>query len=156
MPHTGDKASPRSTAKVGGGGVFLQEWDVHRNMLCSSDGPYSRPAAALWSACFHDLHPGQAHRGRLLAPRTRLTLYPKPPIFSQVLNESPNAAMALDLIKQQEITKAAEHHKQEAEYAAYVKQMEVRRNARACKSLRVLHPPARFCRSNIFWALSVC
>ena len=33
--------------------------------------------------------------------------------------------MALDLIKQQEITKAAEHHKQEAEYAAYVKQMEV-------------------------------
>lgn len=34
--------------------------------------------------------------------------------------------MALDLIKQQEMTKAAEHRKQEAEYAAYVKQMEVR------------------------------
>lgn len=33
--------------------------------------------------------------------------------------------MALDLIKQQEMTKAAEHRKQEAEYAAYVKQMEV-------------------------------
>lgn len=44
----------------------------------------------------------------------------------QVLNESPNAARALDLIKQQEITKAAEHQRQQAEYAAYVKQMEVR------------------------------
>lgn len=33
--------------------------------------------------------------------------------------------MALELIKQQEITKAAEHQKQSAEYAAYVKQMEV-------------------------------
>lgn len=38
--------------------------------------------------------------------------------------------MALDLIKQQEMTKAAEHRKQEAEYAAYVKQMEV--CARVC------------------------
>lgn len=44
----------------------------------------------------------------------------------QVLNESPNAARALDLIKQQEMTKAAEHQRQQAEYAAYVKQMEVR------------------------------
>ena len=45
--------------------------------------------------------------------------------LAQVLNESPNASMALDLIKQQEMTKAAEHRRQEAEYAAYVKQMEV-------------------------------
>ena len=48
------------------------------------------------------------------------------PSVCQILNESPNAAMALELIKQQEMTKAAEHQKQQAEYAAYVKQMEVR------------------------------
>lgn len=44
----------------------------------------------------------------------------------QVLDSSPNAALSLELIKQQEATKAAEHRKSQAEYEAYIKQMEVK------------------------------
>ncbi|CAM9121187.1 unnamed protein product [Pylaiella littoralis] len=55
---------------------------------------------------------------------------------AKVLNESPNASIALDLIKQQEVTKAAEHRKQEAEYAAYVKQMELQRVEQEAEAAR--------------------
>lgn len=62
-----------------------------------------------------------------LAPIPRHVPPFSPPVVeTQVLDSSPHASLALDLMKQQEATKAQEHRKNQAEYEAYMKQMEVR------------------------------